>query len=257
MLLHQRDDGRTHDRPIGETRHLPRLLGGGNAKANGAGNRGILAHHLHDRGQIRRDLTSRARHAQAGHDVEKSLRLPRDPGNAVLRGRRNERNQVHAEAAADRQEFLLFLKGQIRQDEPVDPDLPADGDKPLRPVGEDHVGVSHKHHRRLHIASDVPHKVKDLVGRHASPQRAQVGPLDDRALRGGIGEWNAQLDEVGPVFHGGAHRPARGLQIRIPAREKGNERLSVGKRLLNVTHADPPLCSGQWPRSPCRPCRTP
>ena len=50
------------------------------------------------------------------------------------------------------------------------------------------------------------HEVKNLIGGHAALQRPQVGRLNDRPFGRGIGEGDAQLDEVGAVL---GRRPGR------------------------------------------------
>ena len=86
-------------------------------------------------------------------------------------------------------------------------------------------------------------------------QRPDVGRLDNGALGGGFGEGDAQFDKVGPRLCHGPDHLGGGLQVRVTAGDEWDERLAAGKGLCNVTHEDPPLCTGRWQRSPCRPGR--
>ena len=53
--------------------------------------------------------------------------------------------------------------------------------------------------------------------------------------------------------HGGADGSRGRFKIGVAAGQKGDERLAVVKCSCKITHEDPPLCSGRWRRSPCRP----
>ena len=100
--------------------------------------------------------------------------------------------------------LVFFLIGQVGQDQPVDADRRAGGEKPLGPVGEHDIGIGHEHHGDGHIPAHLPHKVKDLIRGSACLQGAEVRALNDRALGGGVGEGDAQLNEVGTVCSHGA-----------------------------------------------------
>ena len=154
---------------------------------------------------------------------------------------------------ANRQEFLLLLKGQIGEDQSVNPRLPAGGEKALRSIGEHHIGVGHKNQRYRYIPAQVLHQSEDLVCGDPALQGPEVSPMDHRPLGGGVGEGNAQLDEVRAIFHCGPDGGGGGLQIWVAAGNKRDKCLSAGKCLCDLTHGGPPLCIGRWRRSPCRP----
>ena len=213
---------------------------------------GVLPHSLHHGGQIRFDLASGSGNAQRGHHIEKPLRLSGDHGDPVFRCRRDEGDQLHPILPANRQEFLLLLKGQIGEDQSVDPRLPAGGEESLRSIGEHHIGVGHKNQRYRYIPAQVPHQSEDPVRGDPALQGPEVSPLDHRTLGDGVGEGNAQLDEVRAVFHSSPDGGGGGLQIRVAAGDKRDKCLSAGKCLCDLTHGDPPLCIGRWRHSPCR-----
>ena len=252
VLFQQLDDGRANDGTIGDACHLRGLLRGGDAEADGAGRLGVFPHHLHDGGKVGLDLTAGAGDAEAGHDIQKSLRLFGDHGDAVLGGGRDHGDEVHAVPAAEGGKLIFFLVRQVGQDHAVDADRRAGGEKALGPVGEHDIGVGHEHHRDGHIPAHLPDQIKDFVRGGARLQGAEVGPLNDRSLGSRVGEGDAQLDEVGSICGHRADGSSGGPQIGVAAGDERNERLAVGKGLCNVTHGDPPLCSGQWRRSPCR-----
>lgn len=140
----------------------------------------------------------------------------------------------------------------VRQNEPVDAGVTAVRQKAIHAVGEDDVRVGHKNHGDRHVAPQLAHKVKDLVGRCAALQSAQVCRLNHGPLRRGVREGNAELNEVGAVLRGSADGSRGRFKIGVAAGQKGDERLAVVKCSCKITHEDPPLCSGRWRRNPCR-----
>ena len=146
---------------------------------------------------------------------------------------------------AQGQEFFLLFEWQIRQDQPVNADLLTSGDELLRPVGKDHVGIGHKDHGNGHVFAQIFHKIEDFICCGPRLQGPQVGFLDHRSFCRGVGKGNAQFNQVRAVLHGSPYRFACGFQVRITAGNKGNECLAVIKSICNLTHGDPPLCSGR------------
>ena len=128
-----------------------------------AGIWGVLPHSLHHGGQIRFDLASGTGHSERRDHIEKALCFPGNHGDPVLGGGRDEGDQSHPVPPAKRQKFLLLLKGQIGEDQSVDPRLPAGGEKALRSIGEHYIGVGHKNQRYCYITAQVPHQSEDLV----------------------------------------------------------------------------------------------
>ena len=149
--------------------------------------------------------------------------------------------------------LLLLLIGHVGQDDAVHPNFRCPGQEAVGAVGEDHVGVGHEHQRDGHVLSKLLHQSKNLVRGDAPFQGAQIGSLDDGTLGGGVGEWDTQLDKVSPVGGSGTDGSGGGLQVWVAAGEKGNKRLAVVKGSFDLTHGYPPLCNGQWRRSPCPP----
>ncbi|MPM32031.1 hypothetical protein SDC9_78589 [bioreactor metagenome] len=130
---------------------------------------------------------------------------------------------------AKRREFLFFLIGDIRQNQAVDADFRAGGDKRLRPVGKDHIGVGHENHGDRDGFPETAHHIEYLVGGNPSGQRPNVGRLNDGPLRRGVGKRNAQLNQIRPAVRHCFHQLLRGLQIRVTAGEKRDERLALFK----------------------------
>ena len=246
------DDGGADDRAVGEVGHLLRLLGRGDAKADGAGNICVFPHEGDDGGEVGLDLTALARDAERRDDIEEALGLARDHRDAVFRRRCDEGDEVDAVLAARGKKFFLFLIRHVRQDEPVDANIAAVGQKALCAVGKDDIRIRHKNHGDRHAAPQLAHEIENLVGRYAALQGAQVSGLNDGPLRRGVGEGNAELDEVGTVLRGSADGSRGRFKIGVAAGQKGDERLAVVKCSCKITHEDPPLCSGRWRRSPCR-----
>ena len=168
-------------------------------------------HHLHDGTKVGLDFAPGAGDAQAGDQVQEPFRLLGDHGDAVGRGGSDEGDEIDPVLMAEGQKLLLLLEGQVGQNQAVHADVPTGGDELFRAVGKYHIGISHEHHRHGHVLAQLPHEVKNLVGGHASLQRPQVGSLDDRPFGHGVGERDAQLDEVGAVLDGGANGGGGGL----------------------------------------------
>ena len=129
--------------------------------------------------------------------------------------------------------------GRIR---PSTPTSRAGGENRSDPVGEHHIGVGHENQgHRQHPGADA-RTISKILSVVMPPDSAlDIGCLDDRALRGGVGEGDAQLDEVGSRFCHGPDQPLGGLQVRVAAGDEGNERLAVWQR---------PLRSYSWISSP-------
>ena len=70
MLGDELHNGAAHDDTVGQPCHVPGLLRGGDAKADGAGRLRLLPGQPDDLSNIAADLTSHARNAQGGHAVE-------------------------------------------------------------------------------------------------------------------------------------------------------------------------------------------
>lgn len=69
VLGKELDDGAADDGTIADFGHGGSLLRGGNAKANGAGQAGVLADQIHHGGNIRLDLAAGAGNVQGGNAV--------------------------------------------------------------------------------------------------------------------------------------------------------------------------------------------
>src|SRR6185437_1158160 len=80
------------------------------------------------------------------------------------------------------------------------------------------------HDRGLAVRLAKPaDEVEELVQRHSGLQRAQIGRLVDRAISHGVGERDAELDDV----RAGAWQPGENVERRfhvgIAARDEGHE----------------------------------
>ena len=84
VLGEELDDGGADDRAVGEVGHLLRLLGRGDAKADGAGNVRTLLHKGNDGGEVGLDLAALARDAERRDNVEEALGLACDHRDAVF-----------------------------------------------------------------------------------------------------------------------------------------------------------------------------
>ena len=115
-------------------------------------------------------------------------------------GGSDEGDQLQAVLPAGSGELLFLLKGHVGKDQAAHPHLCRPGQEPVHAIGEYHVGVGHEYHGNGHVPAQVLHQLEQLAGGDAAVQGPEVGPLDDKALGGGGGEGDAQLDEAGPVF---------------------------------------------------------
>ena len=233
-----------------------RLFGCRDTEAHGTGNVRIFPDQLDDCADIRGNLCPCAGHAKTRYDIDKAFRLFCNHGDPVLGCGRDQGDQRYMILAAQVGKLLLFFKGKIRQDQTVDADLRAGFDKNFRIIGKDNVGICHKYHRNSHVFAQVTYQIKDLVSGGAACKRAHIRLLNDRSLGRGIGERDAELNEICACIYHGAHHLCGRFQIRIAACDERNKCLSVSECFCNsFSHGYPPLCNGRWRRSPCRLCR--
>lgn len=123
------DDGTADDGTITDFGHGGGLLRGGNAKADGAGQAGILADQLHHGGNIRLDLAAGTGNAKGGNDVDKAAGLFCNHGNALLRGGGNQADEIQPILAAQAVKLFFFLIRHIGKDQAVHADLGGSGNE--------------------------------------------------------------------------------------------------------------------------------
>ena len=87
VLRDDPDDGRAHDRPVGNRSHGCCLLRPADAEANGTGNIRFAADDLYDRCKVRADLIPNPCHTKAGNNINESFRILCNGSHAVFRGR--------------------------------------------------------------------------------------------------------------------------------------------------------------------------
>lgn len=100
VLGKELDDSAADDGTIADFGHGGSLLRGGNAKADGAGQAGVLADQIHHGGNIRLDLAAGAGNAQGGNNVDKAAGLLGNHSNALLRGGGNQADEIQPVLAA-------------------------------------------------------------------------------------------------------------------------------------------------------------
>ena len=166
-------------------------------------------------------------------------------------GGSHQGDQIHAIGVAQAGHLVLFLVGQIRDDDAVHAHFQAFLQKPLLAVGEHRVHVRHKYHRNVQLGPHLGEHGKQLVRGAACCQRPLVRLLDDRAFRRGIGEGNAHLDEIGPGLCHGHQKLCGGVKIRVSCGDKRNECFLIFKCLVNSTHRSVPPDILRWPPHPC------
>lgn len=92
-------------------------------------------------GQIGLDLTAHPRHPHGGHHVEEAPGGPRDGLDPLLGGGRHQGNHVDAVRLRHPRHLVLFLVGQIGDDDAVHPRRLAPGEKRLVAVVKHRIEV--------------------------------------------------------------------------------------------------------------------
>jgi hypothetical protein len=138
--------------------------------------------------------------------------------------------------------FEILSSLEVADDEAVDAGGVRVFGEALLAVGAHGVVVAHEQDGGLEAASaGFTDHGEGRLGRHAVLERDRVGLLDGRAVGDGVGEWCAELDDVGATaLHGEEH--IRGvLDPGVSGRDISNERgpllgLAPLERLPNGFH---------------------
>jgi hypothetical protein len=116
----------------------------------------------------------------------------------VVRGRRSEPDEIEAGLERRQAQFLVFLRRQIDDDEPVDTRAPGISEEALDAIDVDRIVVAHEHdRRRIVAAAKVADERERALHVLAGRERAQAGGLDRRPIGRRVGERHAQFDHVG------------------------------------------------------------
>lgn len=97
MLGYLAHDGVADDDAVGEGCHVARLLGRGDAEADGAGDGGVRLAHLRDElGDVGAQVAAHAGDAEAAHAVDESFGFAGDHLHAAGAGGRHHADERHA-----------------------------------------------------------------------------------------------------------------------------------------------------------------
>ena len=111
----------------------------------------------------------------------------------------------------------------------------------LQSVIEQRVEVAEQNQRNFGLPTDILSQLEDFAKRYAVAERPIRCPLNDRAVRDGIRERHAELDQIRSGLIQGENQLKRSLEARIAGRDVGYKRLlPLGFQLreffLNTCH---------------------
>ena len=199
------DNGASDDGAIGKICHFFCLLRSGDTEAYGTGDLFGSFYKRYHGSDIGSDGAPHTRHTEGRYAVDEAGGVFCDPGDAVLGGGGNERNEIQTIGFCHGIKFLLFLIRNIRKDQSIHTDFTGGFHKPFRTIGENHIGVCHENQRNVGFLSDSPDHIEDLIRGDAAGECPDIGFLDDRTLRCGIGKRNAQFDQIRSCFFHGVN----------------------------------------------------
>ena len=158
------------------------------------------------------------RAGDAGHrdvvdEARRVLQHLRQP--LVVGGRRRQPDEVDAGLQRRDAQFLVHLRRQVDDDQPVDAGVDRIGEEAVDAIDVDRVVVAHQHDRRVVVAAaELRGHGQRLRQRLPALQRAQAGCLDRRAVGHRIGERHAELDDVGAGLRQRLHDAAASRRSR-------------------------------------------
>ena len=143
-----------------------------------------------------------------------------------------------------------LLQGQVGDDEAVHAQAPGFLGGAFQAVLQDGVVIAHQNQRNFGFLAQFPRQFQDFLEMHPLFQGPVTGRLDGGAIGQGVGEGNAQLQQVRAP---GGHLQGQGfggLKIRVPGGDKGNEGFfaplfEFPKYRVNALHSSPPKYR-QW-----------
>ena len=136
----------------------------------------------------------------------------------LRRSRRDELRQGKIVRGADAAHFLRLLVRDIGQDHAVHPRFLEVRDKALKPIVIHHVDVAHADDGDLGVFADLLDDLKCLLHCHTVLQCLDTCRLNHGAIRHGIGERQAELDEIGARLLGTAYDVHGCLRAGAPCR---------------------------------------
>ena len=159
-------------------------------------------------------------------------------------GRSDQAHHVEAVSGKDLGKLDLFLVRHVGKNHASQTHLTLPRSKMVDAVAEHHVGIRHDDERNVAaVRTEATDHVEHVVRGDAVLESTDVGVLDNRTLRRGIREGNAQLDEVCAGISHSYHQALGHLKCGVSRGNEGDERLSVGalrKCVLDATHEGPP-----------------
>ena len=117
----------------------------------------------------------------------------------------------------------LLLERNVRDDDAVDAGLFAARHEFIDAVDEHRIDVGHEDERRIDFGAQFSHHLENIVGIDAVRQSPLIGFLDGRAFRNGIGERDADFDDVRSVRNDFPDDCFRGFQVWIPCSNERDE----------------------------------
>ena len=151
-----------------------------------------------------------------------------EPGSALVDGDDafvgrvggDEKHEIQTIGRCCIAEMVALLRGEVRQDETVDPCLSGVLTERLDAVLQDGVDVAHEQDRGLALLPEGRGGLEGVGERDAVREGLGAGPLNGASLGQGIAERHAQLDEVGAPPVNGVQERHGGVRMRKAIREK-------------------------------------
>jgi hypothetical protein len=213
------------DGGIGNSRHRCRLVRRLDAEADGERQPGVAAQPADCGADVRGGGGFGAGDA-GDRDVvdEASGAIEHDGEPDIVGRRRGQPDEVDAGGEGRIEELVILLGRQIDDDETVDAASLGIGEEGRHAVAVDRVVIAHQHdRRRVVIPAKLAHEIERAAQGHAGLQRAQPRRLDRRPVGHRIGEWHAELDEIGARRGQAAQQRQRGRRIGIAGDDIGDE----------------------------------
>ena len=218
------DEGGADDDAVGHGGELVRVLAVADAEAEADGQGAELLHFggvLADRLDIQ---SAFAGGAGLGDEVEESAGFVRDLLDAVGAGRRgDEEDDLDVGALERGLQRAGFLRREIDDEEAIDARRVRGLGEAVEAVLEEGVVVAEEHDRDVGLGAEARGHFQGLGQRHAGFERALGGLLDDGAVGGGVGEGDAEFEDVDSGAAGGAEDVEARRGVRVAGGEIADE----------------------------------
>jgi len=255
MPLDDAHDRAADDDAIGGTAHFGGLVGSGNAESDRDRDPGV--------GLDRRDVAGDALgegglgsgDAFARDVVDEPFGRGSQFRDAVGRsGRGDQADVAEGSALGELAVEDGFVGREIEEQDPVGPGRGGVLVELRESVAVDRIEVGEEHHGSLRAFAEAADQVEDLVSRRPGFEGAVGGHLVDDAVGQGVGERQAELDDVGSLVSEGLDDLQRAVEVRIAGGDIGDKGLfpfgtEAGERGVDSVHERRQPCES-FRRSP-------